>query len=423
MSEKMFTVSIIGCGARGKDVYGSYMKKSPERYKIVALCDINRERLEMGKNDFGVGEENCFTDEDEFFKEKRSDILVIATQDKDHVRNCLKALRCGYDILMEKPITDDREECKKILEAQEKYGGKVLICHVLRYAPAFLKAAELIDSGKIGRLVAINSVEQVAYWHQAHSYVRGNWRRSEETTPMILAKCCNDLDLLQFYAKSPCKSISSVGDLTYFTEENAPEGAAERCTECKYIDTCPYSAKRLYVERWKNTPNMLWPCTAITNERPLSEEVLTKAIKEGRFGRCVYHCDNNVVDHELTTMTFENGVKATLTMTAFTHTGGRIMTFYGTLGEVDLCEHENYIKLKQFGKEIETWNIKDLSEGGYGHGGGDTRLVNTLYDVLCGKSDNRTSLASSIESHLMGICAEESRLAGGKLVYVHPEKQ
>ena len=423
MSEKMFTVSIIGCGARGKDVYGSYMKKSPERYKIVALCDINRERLEMGKNDFGVGEENCFTDEDEFFKEKRSDILVIATQDKDHVRNCLKALRCGYDILMEKPITDDREECKKILEAQEKYGGKILICHVLRYAPAFLKAAELIDSGKIGRLVAINSVEQVAYWHQAHSYVRGNWRRSDETTPMILAKCCHDLDLLQFYAKSPCKSISSVGDLTYFTEENAPEGAAERCTECKYIDTCPYSAKRLYVERWKNTPNMLWPCTAITNERPLSEEVLTKAIKEGRFGRCVYHCDNNVVDHELTTMTFENGVKATLTMTAFTHTGGRIMQFYGTLGEVDLCEHENYIKLKQFGKEIETWNIKDLSEGGYGHGGGDTRLVNTLYDVLCGKSDNRTSLASSIESHLMGICAEESRLAGGKLVYVHPEKQ
>lgn len=418
MSEKLFTVAILGCGVRGEDVYGNIMMKYPKHYKIVSLCDIDEKRLTRGQNGFSVDKNQCFTDENEFFKEKRADLIVIATQDRDHTRQCVKALSLGYDVLLEKPVTADRSECKEILDAQEKYGGKVLVCHVLRYAPAFLKVAELIDDGKIGRLVAINAIEQVTYWHQAHSFVRGNWRRSDETSPMIIAKCCHDLDLLQYYAKSSCKSISSVGDLTYFKAENAPEGAAKRCTECKYIDTCPYSAKRIYIEGTKKR-GYQWPADVITLVRPLTDEAIYDAIEKGPYGRCVYHCDNNVVDHQLTTMTFKNGVKATLTMTAFTESTGRIMTFYGTLGEIILCEGENYIKYKPFGGETEEFNIRELGGHGDGHGGGDNGIIREMYDVLCGNTSNRTSLKNSIESHLMGICAEESRLEGGKLIFVH----
>lgn len=415
---KLFTVAILGCGNRGAESYGTLLHALPEQFRIVALCETNAEKLKKYGERFGV--DARFSNEEEFFREKRADLLVIATMDADHVRQGVKALSLGYDLLLEKPISSSREECEQLLSAQRQYGGKVLVCHVLRYAPGFVKTAELLNSGVIGKLVSIQALEQVMYWHQAHSYVRGNWRRTEDTAPMILAKCCHDLDLLQYYAKSRCKSISSVGELTFFTPENAPKGAAKRCTECSLIETCPYSAKRIYVDKWHEEGCLptVWPHNQITTAYPITEQALYKALKEGPYGRCAFACDNDAVDHQLTQMTFENGVKAELLMTAFTAKGGRIYKFFGTLGELVLNEEEDEITVKPFGGAVQRIAIKPLIEGGYGHGGGDSGLVHQLYDILIGKGTNETTLEASIESHLMGICAEQSRLAGGKLVYL-----
>lgn len=418
--DKKLTVAVIGCGGRGARTYGKIMAKTfPEKYEVVSLCDIQPAVIELQCKVLDVKKENAFTDEKEFFKKKRADLLVIGTQDQDHVRMTLKGLELGYDILVEKPLTSSREECAQLLAAQKKSGKKVFVGHVLRYAPAFRKADELLRSGAIGKLVAIDALEGVWYGHQAHSFVRGNWRRDDETTPMILAKCCHDLDLLQYYAGSRCASISSVGDLTWFKAENAPEGSAERCTECQYMETCPYSAKRLYVDKLKFNPNYDFS-RVITYPNDLTEENVWKAIKEGPYGRCVYRCDNTVVDHQLSTMTFENGVKASLTMTAFTGNGGRIYKFHGSLGEVILDEEQGFVMLKQYGKDPTVWKISDLNVSDIGgHGGGDYVLVSEIYDMLCGKETLRTSLDASIESHLMGIAAEESRLEGGALKKVH----
>lgn len=417
---KIYKVAILGVGARGGYAYGRLIHKhAQDKLKIVALCDLREDRLQQFSQEFGVEQCNCFTDENVFFQEKRADILVIGTQDKDHVSHAIKAFACGYDIMLEKPITDKREECEKLLAAQKKYNKKALVCHVLRYAPAFLKAKELLDQGVVGRLVAINELEQVAYWHQAHSYVRGNWRNRAQAAPMILAKCCHDLDLLQYYAGSKCKSISSVGDLTYFKKENAPEGSASRCTECKYINECPYSAKHVYIERWlKHKEPDCWPYNVLTSV-PLTQEKLQKAIEEGPYGRCVFACDNNVVDHQLTQMTFENGVKATLTMTGFTAGSGRKIIFHGTTGELELNEADDCLYVKKYGKEQERIDFSVQNFQGYGHGGGDLYLIENLYDMIEGKTSSVTSLETSVESHLMGIAAEESRLSGGKLVQVH----
>ena len=420
MSKKKFTVAILGVGSRGGNVYGTLLNSRPDEFDIVALCDPRQERLDMFSAEFNVDKANCFRDENEFFKCRRADLLVIATLDRDHVRQCLTAFELGYDVLCEKPLSDKIEECEALLESQKRNGNKILVCHVLRYASAFLKLADIIDSGEIGRLVSINSLERVRYWHQAHSYVRGNWRRSEETTPMILAKCCHDLDLIQYYANSRCKTVSSVGSLSYFNKENMPEGARERCTECKYIDTCPYSAKDIYIDIWKkdgSRPNV-WPENVIA-PAPLTDEKLMKAIKEGPYGRCVFACDNNVVDHQHTQMEFENGVKASLTMVAFTGQHGRRMDFFGTLGELVFDGDTNVITLYKFGKEPKTISVSELEDGGFGHGGGDVGLISDLYDVLMGKGENRTSLEASIESHLIGIKAEESRLRGGVCLSVH----
>ncbi len=422
-ANKIFTVAIVGCGARGCESYGRLFHQFKDKYKIVALCDINKDTLKKYGEIYSVPEENRFESEEEFFKVRRADLVTITTLDEDHVRQSLAAMKLGYDILMEKPITDNADECLALLEAQKKYGNKVLVCHVLRYAPAFMKVDELLKEGRVGRLVAIQAIEQVAYWHQAHSYVRGNWRRAEDTTPMILAKCCHDLDLLQFYAKSKCESVSSVGDLTYFTEENAPENSTARCLDCPLKDTCAYSAKRIYIDNFigSGRPENVWPYNVLTPEIPLTEEGLTKAVKEGPYGRCVFRCDNDVVDHQITQITFENGVKATLLMTAFTAGGGRIYKFFGTTGEIDFYEDQNIIEIKPFGGKWETIDVKNLAEGGYSHGGGDYGLITTLYDMLSGNAKSETSLEASIESHLMGICAEQSRKENGKLVIVRKD--
>lgn len=417
---KIYTVAIIGVGARGADAYGWQIHDQKDRFNIVALCELRKDRLERFGKKFEVPAEGLFTDEEEFFKEKRADLLLVATQDKDHYGHCLKGFALGYDIMTEKPLTDNRQECQDLLLAQQKSGSKALVCHVLRYAPAFLKAAEYIDDGKIGKLVCIDALERVGYWHQAHSYVRGNWKNTNAAAPMILAKCCHDLDLLQYYAKSKCTSISSVGDLVYFKEENAPAGATERCVDCPHKETCPYSAETIYIQIWKNRdcPVDIWPYNVLTTP-PITEEKLRQALKEGPYGQCVYRCDNNVVDHQLTQMTFENGVKANLTMTGFTAPGGRRYVFHGTLGELILDEAEQKITLWQYGKATEVTDISLLEDSGYGHGGGDVFLIKKLYEVLEGNATAATSFEASIESHLMGICAEESRLQGGKLIKVH----
>ena len=419
--KKIYTVAVIGVGSRGGDAYSGEFSRHPDKFKVVSYCDVSQVKLDKYSALFNVPKENCFLKEEEFFKEKRADILCVCTLDKDHIRQAVAGLKLGYHLLLEKPISDRWEECQELLAAQKKYGGKVCVCHVLRYAPGFVKVGELIDSGTIGKLVTIESLEQVCYWHQSHSYVRGNWRRSEDTTPMILAKCCHDLDLLQYYAKSRCKSVSSIGDLTFFKAENAPEGAAMRCLDCKYVDTCPYSAKHCYIERWheQGEPENEWPYNVITTELPLNEKAILKAIQETPYGRCVFHCDNDVVDHQITQMQFENGVTATLTMTAFTEFGGREMRFHGTLGEILFHGTNDTIEIRIYGKKPEIIDIESLIEGGHSHGGGDAKLIETFYDILEGRASERTSLESSVESHLMGIAAEKSRLAGGELVYIH----
>lgn len=418
---KIYTVAIIGIGGRGGDVYGSLLTTNKKDcFKIVALCDLKEERLQRFGSLFDVPQNALFTDEETFFEEKRADLLIIATMDKDHVRHCLKAFELGYDVMTEKPLTDSKEECAALLAAQKKSGCKAFVCHVLRYAPAFVKAAQLLQAGEIGQLVAIDALERVGFSHQAHSFVRGNWRNLEVSAPMILAKCCHDLDLLQFYANSKCKSISSVGDLVYFKEENAPEGSTDRCLDCPHADVCVYSAKKQYLNNWKelNCPEDVWPFN-IMAQAPLTEEKIMASLKKGPYGRCAYRCDNDVVDHQLTTMTFENGVKATLTMTAFTATGGRRYTFFGTLGTIVLEEVDNTLTLHKYYQQPVVYDISTLNEKGYGHGGGDGMLIDKLYDILSGDTSAATSFEASVESHLMGIYAEESRLQGGKLLYIH----
>ena len=267
----VYTVAIIGCGSRGHDAYGVPIHKKKEQFKIVSVCDTNEIMLSHAKNDFEISDENAFLSDEQFLEKKRADILVIATPDRDHVRIAVRALELGYHLLLEKPITGSEEQLKELLEAQKKYDRRVIVCHVLRYAPAFMMVKDILDEGKIGKLVCIDALEQVAFWHQAHSFVRGNWRNSDLSSSMILQKCCHDLDLLQYYANAECDTVYSVGDLSFFNRDNQPEGAADRCADCKFIKTCPYSAENIYVGRWDRANRRTeWPYNVVDTTRPIN---------------------------------------------------------------------------------------------------------------------------------------------------------
>lgn len=415
----MITVSILGVGARGGEAYGRNINPLTDKFDIVSLCDKNTVRLEKYGKIFNVLPQNRFTDENTFFEKKRSDLIIISTLDRDHFRHAKKAIELGYNIMVEKPVSDKEEELKELLSSSQKKGVSIFVCHVLRYTPMMLKIKEILDSGVIGKLIHIDQTEHVGFWHIAHSYVRGNWRNTDTSSFMLMAKCCHDLDLLQYFANSKCEKISSFGALNYFKPEFKPEGSSNRCCDCKFIDDCCYSAKKIYLDRWRDTgsPENCWPFNTITDAEIQTEENLINAIKNGPYGRCVFSCDNNVVDNQIVNMQFSNGITAALKMIGFAKDGGRNIRFYGTKGEIVLLEDKDTIEVKLFFGENKVYKISEITPEMSGHSGGDMGMLNKMYEVFTSKNEvMETSLERSVYSHLMAITAEQSRLQGGKLI-------
>lgn len=426
--EKVITCAIAGLGNRGNDVYGNYEFVRPDEMKVTAVADPVPGKREAAKERYHLKDEDCLeTVEDLLKRPKLADVIVIATQDKQHVPQAIEAIKLGYHVLCEKPVSPSLEECRKLQEAAHKYNRIVAVGHVLRYTPFYTKVKELIDSGRIGEVVSMQAMEKVCYWHQAHSFVRGNWRCKEETSPMILAKSCHDFDIFVWLLGKECKKVSSYGGLYLFRPEMAPEGAAKRCLDgCGAKENCPYDAEKIYVTNKRTgvrevikdgrTGDEAWPICVVSPNN-LTEEGVYEALKEGPYGRCVYACDNDVVDHQVVNMEFEGGVTADFQMTAFTGRGGRTIHICGTKGDIYGDLSNNQVTIEEFGKEPETYATAegDMS----GHAGGDNRLIHDFLEAVKEGADEdklKTGIDVSIQSHIIALAAEESRLNGGKPV-------
>lgn len=410
--------AILGLGNRGEG-YADILMDNKDKGELVAVCDVKEEKCRLAIEKFGVKEDMVFSNEKAFFEAgKLADILFVSTMDVDHYRHTMQALALGYDIILEKPISPKEEECREIIQTAEKLGRKIAICHVLRYTPFYAEIKARIEKGEIGDIMTLSATENVGYWHQAHSFVRGNWRNSDETSPMILQKCCHDMDIIRWLMDSPCVSISSFGDLTYFKKENKPEGATERCVDCPHKKECLYSAETYYVDKWtKETQG--WPHNVISSDRPLTKESMIKGIQETPWGRCVYACDNNVVDHQITNMSFANGAIAQLNMVAFSKKNDRRIHIWGTKGEIIGDMEERWIDVHVFGKkEVEHIDLNQKAQNLFGHGGGDVRLIYSFVENYKNGGQILSSAKASLESHLMAFAAEKSRLNGGKVVKI-----
>lgn len=415
--DRILTVAVAGCGSRGQDTYTKVLLTMPDKVKIVAAADIDPEKLEGMRRLTGIGPEACYASAEEMLSVPRlADVMLICTPDRCHYAEAKEALLKDYHLLLEKPIAPEADQCKELSDLALSRNRKVAVCHVLRYTPFYQKIKQLLDDGTIGDTVNIQAIESVCYWHQAHSFVRGNWRNAGLSSCMILQKCCHDMDMLLWLTGKHCRRVSSFGSLTLFKEENAPEGSALRCLDCKVADSCPYNAVKFYLDEFHRTGDD-WPQNIVAFDP--TEEKLLQALREGPYGRCVYHCDNDVVDHQVVNLELEDGSTCNFTMTAFTAHGGRTIRIGGTMGEIYGDMKANTIRVMRYGQEDEVIDVRKLADDFSGHGGGDAVMVREFVDLVRGEigvSKTLTSIDRSVESHLVALAAEESRLKNGQSI-------
>ncbi len=408
---KRLRLAAIGCGSR-TFIYFEWAAKMPDHYEIVAAADHNAARRAKARALSQNPAFREFNNDVAILAEPRlADIMIIATQDAYHFAHASAALRKGYDLLLEKPIATNLPEVLALDRLARELGRRVLVCHVLRYTPFYRKVKEIVASGALGRVVSFEATEGVEAWHQGHSFVRGHWSVTEKSTPMIIAKSCHDTDILSWLVDSPCESISSFGGILHFRADQAPAGAPARCTDgCPAAATCLYDAHRYLGDQKR------WLEVIFDRAKTATDDEIVAWLRTSPWGRCVYHCDNTAVDHQTVNMNFASGATGTFTMTAFSQ--GRDVAIFGT--KARLLAGERVQRLA--GSEIviedhATHAIQrvavDLDAGG-GHGGGDAGLIRMLHaEMLKPRAeDMESSLPISVESHLMGFAAEESRRSG-----------
>lgn len=395
---------LIGAGQRGR-IYADYIAEKGYA-EFAAVVEPDAKRRADAKACLNIPDDFCFTSFDELISRgKIADAAIIATQDKDHYAQAIAALDTGYDLILEKPISPSPRECIEISGKALKLGRKVLVCHVLRYTAFYSQIKAILDSGELGRIMNICLIENIGNFHIAHSFVRGNWSKSAESSPIIVAKSCHDMDLLAWLADSPASNLASYGALRYFRPENAPAGSTERCCDCPVRDDCRFNAYRCYIPALGG-----WPAGVVTSEA--TEEALCEALKTSPYGRCVYRCDNDVCDSQIAALQFDNGITATFCMSGFTNRMNRNIRILCEDGEIEGDDGYNEIKVTRFSSnQVEGFYEKVIHVPlpSSGHGGGDSGLVEDFFskEPLC-----RTSIDRSIESHLMASAAEQSRLSG-----------
>ena len=397
-------VSIVAIGAGNRtSKYLEYVKQHPDRVRLVGVVELNDIRRQSVAERFGLEPSQCYADYHDFFRNPvQTDAVMVCTPENMHFEPTMLAIEAGYHVLLEKPIAQTLEECQAIGEAARKKGVLVSVCHVLRYHPYFMKVKELVDSGELGHIISINHRTSVGVDRAAHGFVRGIWRSERLSNPMLMSKCCHDIDFLLWLTKTPCRKLTSFGSLRWFKAKNAPEGSADRCVDCRVESTCPFSAVDLYQVRRD------WIANFDVPEGKTIDDVIEDQLREGLYGRCVYHCDNDVVDHQIVSMEMESEVTVNFSMDIFTLKDCRETHISLTEGEID--GDENRLRVRRFrGAEETVYDFSGLAHQPF-HAGADLAIIADFIDAIrTGRRNLVTSIERSVKSHRICFEAERSR--------------
>lgn len=397
---------VVGAGSRGM-TYGQWA--FDHDIEIAAIAEKRPDRLNNAGKKWSVPPEKLFSDASELFSlGKIADAAIIATLDRDHYRHVIQALHCGYDILLEKPISPDPLECVEIEKTANRLGRRITVCHVLRYTSFWGMIKSVLDSGELGKIVAVKHSENIGAFHMAHSFVRGNWRNDRLSSPIIMQKSCHDLDILLWLTDAHCTKVAAFGGLAYFRKENAPAGSSDRCCSCYVAETCRFDARKAYLPVLGQ-----WPADVVCLEQ--TREAMEDALRTGPYGRCVFRCDNNVCDHMSILIEFDSGITATFSLTAQTSACHRNIHIMCEQGEIEADDEKGQIVVRNHvSSQADTFaeRVLNIRTNGSGHGGGDDGIMADFTANLTGTAESRSSISRSVESHLMACAIEHSRLTG-----------
>ncbi|MDD7456554.1 MAG: Gfo/Idh/MocA family oxidoreductase [Bacteroidales bacterium] len=399
-------LAAIGLGNRTTK-YLNYLLDHPQQGRLTAIVEPDPSRMSEIKSLFGVESGNCFSSTESFFCEKRDvDGVIIGTPDKTHYGIAMDAIGHGYHCLLEKPIATTARECIEVAEAAKKAGVLVCVCYVLRYHPYYHKVKDILDSGELGPIISGSHIENVGIDRMTHSYVRGIFSNSNKSTPLILEKCCHDIDMLIWLMNKHVAKVSSFGSLGWFKSENAPEGSSERCVNCKIEQDCPFSAVDLYQRRKE------WISNFVVPNGDTLDNVIAKELREGRYGRCVYHCDNDVADHQTVGLEMAGGVTIGMSIETLTRHDGRATKINCAFGEVfaggDSVTVTHFSRSREEKYSFaETLNMPL-------HGNADLKIIEDFLQAVQDPENHKllSPIEEALESHIVCFKIEESRQEG-----------
>jgi predicted dehydrogenase len=402
--DKQVKLALIGAGNRGQGIFGQYALDMPHRVKFTAVVEPDQSKREYFAANHGISPRRCFENSNDFFDANVSGIdgVVIATLEDERLEPVYKAMEKGLHILVEKPLCTNKEDLIRLYDATKDYEKIIIVCHQMRLTPIYKTIKQLIDSGEYGDIVCIQHSENLSYHHMAHSFVRGFFN-NDSLTPMLLAKSCHDMDILTYLTGRDAVKVSSFGGLKYFKKENAPEGAAKYCLDgCPHYQDCPYHVLKIYFED-DTDPAYIRQMGVVK-----SKDQLRKLLSKNRFGKCVFHTDNNVVDNQTVQIEFEDDIHVSFTMCGHNGTERRMTKISMTNGEIVYDGLSKTIKTHRF-EPLQDDLIEVKAKGS--HGGGDRAIMDNYIDAIV--SDDRsillTPIKDSLEGHLLVFAAEEAR--------------
>ena len=409
---KPVRMALIGAGNRGRGIFGAYAKQMSHRAVLVAVAEPDAARRNAFSQDHGIPESSRFQSAGELFAAQGLDIeaVIVATIEDQRLQPVVQAIGKGYHVLVEKPLGRTAAEVMAITDAARKSDRVFAVCHQMRYMTAYATMKELIDSGRHGEAVAMQMSENLSYHHYAHSFVRGVFN-SSRLTPMILAKCCHDMDIMCYLTGRRPVRVSSFGSLNWFRAENAPKGAPDFCLDgCPATASCPYHVLKLYFND-ETDPAYIRQMGVVNGKAELMD-----LLKTNRFGRCVYRCGNDVVDHQAVNVEFEGGLTVSFNMVGHNALERRITKISLTNGEIGHDTSGGTVTAYTFEPLREERHTPAGTSGT--HGGGDRLIMDGFVEAIRSKgaAPMLTSVEMSLDSHLLAFAAEQSRLENGAVV-------
>ena len=398
-------MAIVGTGSRGSFTWGEEVVKGySDVVEIVGLCDHNGKRVEAARKLIGTPAPT-FTDFDRMIRETKPDTVTVTTVDGTHARYIIRAMELGCDVISEKPLCTDEQQCQAILDAQKKTGKKITVTFNARHGLKDKKVKELMLQKAIGEVISVDFHEYLDTSHGADYFRR--WHRMKANSGTLLVhKASHHFDQANWWLNSTPVSVTAFGELKYYGRNNAFRG-----TNCR---TCPH----------KQQCKFYWDVTK--TERYV--KLYTECEMEDGYLRdgCVYDEKTDIYDTMSVLVKYENGVQLNYTANTFLPYEGQAISFNGTKGRIDYNDfsgggfkNDELRLTRSFGKSEVITDFEKPREGG--HGGSDTSLHDLIFRGLP-KADPlglRADLRAGAMASLIGIAARRSIERGGQMVKIN----